>query len=600
MPSLTTTYKSGVLLDLIACIFFLTFNFCISSTSNAETNDNDLLKLVEDGEYITLCGLPEAGFYLMESASLQSADFKDNPEIIYKVRCKYAAQLLQHGKAAQAKNVLYSLVPPDPESANQSVLQRLMSDASKKYDVQQAILIACGHLALVENRPADALDIALRSASLARSVKNMEDEAEALYIQAMAYRQLKRVELVTEKAQEAIARFRIAGSPLKEVQLRELLSRVYAGAGNFRLARIESEKALHVIPDESLAPLIDLKTNIENLERLRLEHHELANHGLYKTARNQIITLLIINNNKNNITDPALQKAVKNAKLYEGTLLAYLASYSVAIDHRSTAESLLPTIAAFENLRSGSRIRAEYAWAFAGLLFDLGLYKESEKQLQIAESLLNQSENYPAFLKIGAYETRALLEFQKGNKSQGKKTLNEAISLSRSLEMNDHKVYLESLLKSLLSNEGDMSENIPFYYNAQSISKQKTRKAESVSKDIAPIYQSAFADAYEDAVSAGDIIAKEVLKRPAPPRVTVKLSARDRMQMGQYDRAATMLEKEIAENGADVNRLMMLGSCYYQLHNWEKAFKTYQQVIDLEPDNAAASKRLKLIESLME
>ncbi len=566
----------------------------------ADPSANGILQLSEDGEYITLCGLPEVGLLLMESASIKADSLKNHPEMVFRIKCDYASQLLQHGKTNPARSLLDSLVPPGRNSSDQPLFQRLLKNAPEKYHVRQSILIACGHLALNENRPADTLNIAEKSARLATDNKRMGDESEALYLQAMAYRELNRIELVEEKAKESIARFRITGHPLKEVQVRQMLSRVYARTGNYRLARFEMEKAMKVIPDYSVAPLSDLKTNIENIEKLQNEHHQLANRGLYNIARNQVITLLIIKKRADAIIDPEQKKAVKSAKLYEGPLLAYLARYSLAIGRRSTAESLLPTIAAFENLRPGSRIRAEYAWAAAGLLYDLGFYKEADKQLQKAESLLRQVKDLPAFLTVGVYEWRAKIEFKEQNIEQARKTMNKAIETARKANLTDHVLFLENQLEHMVLDNLPKTDVNVFYTTAEALMRREIRQEKATDNATPEIFRSAYVKDYSAMASAAESINKENLNRPSPPPIAVRFSASDRMQMGQYDRAAKILEEEIEKNGPDVNRLMMLGSCYYQLRNWRKASVAYQKVLDIDPENAAATQRLKFIKSRME
>jgi len=76
---------------------------------------------------------------------------------------------------------------------------------------------------------------------------------------------------------------------------------------------------------------------------------------------------------------------------------------------------------------------------------------------------------------------------------------------------------------------------------------------------------------------------------------TYVVAAQAFFNIGQYEKALTILDKAVAQHGSDIQLLDLIGDCYFKLGKKEEALAVWQKSLEINPEQPEVKKKIQAV-----
>jgi tetratricopeptide (TPR) repeat protein len=393
-----------------------------------------------------------------------------------------------------------------------------------------------------------------------------------------------------DASKKALQCYTLAHDYLSQSETHILLSRYYHAVRNPDMGETENRAALDVLDDLSNAPMVDPEKIFGMVPQLLVNHLESARRGDFGKARNQILTLLILKKHQAQLKNK--DQAVESLGIRESELLAYLANYVLKLGAPLAGRVLLSFSEQTAENDLNPVVRSRQRWLAGRFWRQAGYAPTALDLFDKATQVLARLDNPDPALDVGLAEDRALALLQMGQKEEAVSSLNRGLAQAKNANLADDAARLQRYLDAIAAGKSNIEEQ------ATVAEGQGEEKRVSVRRRVATsgpdVFQSPFAADYSGSAgrSAAAAVRKVQMARLDPTPTPLDLSPELLIRSQLYDQAAAKLVKILKAEGDSVDRLMQLGTCYFDLCQWEKAQDAFQRVLKLDPKNGPAKEYL--------
>ncbi|MFP4380677.1 MAG: tetratricopeptide repeat protein [Candidatus Sumerlaeia bacterium] len=538
---------------------------------------HDYSLLLDNGRLLYWCGLYDYADPTYSKALELSASAK---EINARLRLMSEAVVYycKTGQGAQTNN--YASQIRNQLNTTQDALTRFYG------------FYAMGYNYLYKNSTATAETMAQNATNIARQLGREDLEGQSCLLASKAFLQRNQNSQALDMVQKAINLFKQNKRPLEEAEAYHHQASCYLQIGDGKAAQLARQKAVNTVTSTGSAPLLNYTQTARQIAELQKEHILVASMGNYEKARNDALSLLILINNQ--FKAPGLDAAVRNNRVSEPVLLAYMGYYSVLSGHWLAAPIYSDLAHKKINQENDAAKKVEYRLVQTRLARLFGKPRESINHLESADQSLQRLSNPSTDIQLGIEEEKGLAFFLLGYREQALQQFEKALPLAEETaspqNVNRVRFYLDRLKGGEL--EAALLTDHPRELEAairQFLRSQIGTETAEIFKS--PVVQDYSIDAVEPAARQVNAISlgRPELKVLTDNDYVVFMSTR------RWEKAIPIIETVIAENGATVERLLKLGECHLNLANWEKAKDAYERALEIEPGNRRAMEYLKTV-----
>ena len=386
-----------------------------------------------------------------------------------------------------------------------------------------------------------------------------------------------------DAARNALQSYTRAQDFLSQSLAHAFMSNYYRTQKNDAAADIENQKALDTMDDFSKGPMIDPERIFRMAPQLQTDHINAAKHGDYQKAANQVISLLILSRYRAKIKN---QDSPILTSLHDGELQAYLACYAIRQGDAWPARILLAMSDKTMKDDLNPINRARHRFLSGKILRLAGSSSAALELLDKADQTLAQFDNPDPALTEEVMEERGLTLLELGRREEAQTAFQDALKFSQKANFTEEATRLQRYLKGLADGKTNL-ESLASPPPPTATPKPIVRKTAS-----SDLFDSPFADE-TGATPSADAVMKLEMTRLNPTPTPINLSPELLMGSQLYDQAARKLQSILKAEGESPERLMQLGICYFNLHEWTKAQDAFQRVLKLDSNNGPAQEYLK-------
>jgi len=538
--------------------------------------------LADYGRLLSTCVLTDYAMAMYQFALDQTAD---------KANTLFDARL-----RIEAEAVIFAFRNKQPLAA-----RPLLDSVRDKVSLASTPVLRCvanlavGYGSLSNRFFPDARSRAEDAFRAAQEARRPDLQADALVLVGRIQMEEQHLTDAMKNAQQALQLFGQARKQIEQSEAHILIAECHTAANNPAAAAISNQRARDVINDLTEGPVLNLQESVRLAPELLRNHAESARLGNYHKAFNEILTLLILNKFQFSMArqDPAL----KNLNLSESVLLAYAAHYAYLKGDALPSRVFVQLAEAAIPKETVARNKAEYLYLLGKYWRMVGDPTEAMRQFEKADQAVQALPFADAGLKTGLLEEKGLALVQMGHRDPGIQMLTAGLEDARKSGSPQTKERFEFYL-ALLRKEGEVDMQAISGRPDSFAAAMRHFQRERAGQNSAPLFRSpVVADYPPGAVrSAADTVLEIRVPRPVSASA-VDVNPDPYMRTGLWEKAISILEAAIEEQGETPEKLQKLGECHYNIAQLDKAEKLFQRVLELDPTNKRAATYLQSIKS---
>jgi tetratricopeptide (TPR) repeat protein len=142
---------------------------------------------------------------------------------------------------------------------------------------------------------------------------------------------------------------------------------------------------------------------------------------------------------------------------------------------------------------------------------------------------------------------------------------------------------------------GSQLYNLGRWSEARTVLEAAVAKApgnEDLAMELARVYV-----ALKDYQPAAKILDSFVSAEQGVRYETYLVAAQAAFNLGQYEKALTVLDKAVAQHGSDIQLLDLIGDCYFKLGKKGEALAVWQKSLEINPDQPELKKKIQAVKS---
>ncbi|MBN1866274.1 tetratricopeptide repeat protein [Candidatus Sumerlaeota bacterium] len=573
---------------------------------SVEKRAKDFLDLVQFGDLLAQCGLEEYAlpFYskpLSESENFPLTDVRLRVEaqsaiFALKKKCDAAIGI----PPEEAMRFGLTVLAPNETQVLTSIRSGVTASDDPEARCVGRIASVYGFLTVRESATVSAeLDTAYRDAQLV----NLRRVGDVLLVKAYADFFAGRYSTADESARAAQQAYSQFGDFLSQAEALLFRAKFQRAVGNLAAASLREQEAANVFRDPTASPISYPQKASASASSLLTGHAEAADRHEYRSAMNQILSLLVAKRHGTDADDKP--RRASSGRIGEAELLAYLAYYVQQQGHAAVARILLDLAdeAIAEEIQPIPKAR--FDWITGKYWRSSGDAMMALRRLDHGAKLLERGGGAPVpDLAVGLLEERGLTLLQNGQPGPAKRSLEDALAMARKYERSREVERLNRYVEEIDKGQTDVAELTKLRQDADE--KKRSEEWAALAASGPRVFHSPFVSDYSsgevksEAEAVATASAPGKLRRPTPSPTPYKGSS-ERLEIlirtEQWAKATQVLEEKIARDGESVPDLMRLGQCYFNRLKWDQAVDAFERVLKLDPSNSSARSYLDLAKS---